>query len=273
MVKEYKEWIDKASDHFAIGDRALVLLGDSAKILRGTNLKVDSVITDPPYDFDSEGGPSLFNREYKSAFNDMRERGLSDGFDHEILKSAALADSMIVFMHNDQLFDILETLTQQKFPPIGYHYDDVRDTAETALYDRFVLCQWHKENPMPVANKHYIPDTEIYIHCWRKPFFPQGELSDKGRWISAPVGKSKYDHPTVKPQKIMRKCVTNGSERGGVILDPFCGSGSTGVAALAMGRKFIGIEQDKEFFKIACDRVSIASGDRIPDEGNQMGLF
>jgi site-specific DNA-methyltransferase (adenine-specific) len=49
--------------------------------------------------------------------------------------------------------------------------------------------------------------------------------------------------------------VSLGSKKGDTILDPFMGSGTTGVAAKRLGRKFIGIEIDKEFFKIARERI------------------
>jgi site-specific DNA-methyltransferase (adenine-specific) len=64
------------------------------------------------------------------------------------------------------------------------------------------------------------------------------------------------DHPTQKPEPLMKFCIelTN----GGVILDPYMGSGTTGVAAVKLGRKFIGIEIEPKYFDIACKRISDA---------------
>ena len=66
------------------------------------------------------------------------------------------------------------------------------------------------------------------------------------------------EHPTEKPISLMRWCLekTNGAK---TILDPFMGSGTTGVAAIQMGRKFIGIEKDPKYFDIACKRIEQAS--------------
>lgn len=254
MLKKYMQWVANARDHAFIGDRALILLGDSAEILCGGDLAADSVITDPPYEFDAAGGPLLFNRKRKSAFNDMRARGLADGFDEMILHYAKRAPQMAVFFHNDQLPEISSFLA--------------------AEYDRFVLCGWRKTNPMPVANKHYVPDAELYIHAWRPPAFPQGEIADKKRFIDQPVGKSPYDHPTVKPQAIMRKVVLNASMPGDVVLDPFAGTSSTGVAALALGRFYIGIEKDPDFYEISKERLAGQSGEWLPsDERKQPTLF
>ena len=63
------------------------------------------------------------------------------------------------------------------------------------------------------------------------------------------------DHPTVKPLSLMRHLVKLFAPVGGVVLDPFAGSGSTGVAALQEGRSFIGIERDAQNVEIARRRL------------------
>ena len=65
------------------------------------------------------------------------------------------------------------------------------------------------------------------------------------------------EHPTQKPVELMSWCI---DQAGGVktILDPFMGSGTTGVAAVRMGRQFIGIERDPRYFEIACRRIEDA---------------
>lgn len=70
-------------------------------------------------------------------------------------------------------------------------------------------------------------------------------------------------HPTQKPIEVMRWCISHLSPDAKVILDPFMGSGSTGVAAVKMGRSFIGIERVEKYFDIACKRI--AEGLREPD--------
>jgi site-specific DNA-methyltransferase (adenine-specific) len=71
------------------------------------------------------------------------------------------------------------------------------------------------------------------------------------------------DHPTVKPLQLMRYLARLITPPGGIVLDPFMGSGTTGVAAAAEGLGFIGIEQDEHYFAIAQQRVAAsASGER-----------
>lgn len=62
-------------------------------------------------------------------------------------------------------------------------------------------------------------------------------------------------HPTEKPSSLMGILVTNSSNAGDVVLDPFMGAGSTGVASIESGRKFIGCEIDKNYYDIATERI------------------
>jgi site-specific DNA-methyltransferase (adenine-specific) len=69
--------------------------------------------------------------------------------------------------------------------------------------------------------------------------------------------QEKPEHPTQKPLRVMRWCLGFVPDAR-TILDPFMGSGTTGVAALQLGRKFIGIEIDPGYFDIACRRIEEA---------------
>src|SRR5690606_9161061 len=65
-------------------------------------------------------------------------------------------------------------------------------------------------------------------------------------------------HPTQKPEKLIEHIVKISSKPGGAVLDPFMGSGTTGVACANLGRKFIGIEIEPKYFDIACRRIEAA---------------
>lgn len=71
-----------------------------------------------------------------------------------------------------------------------------------------------------------------------------------------PVERGK--HPTQKPERLVADWIEKFSNRGETILDPFMGSGTTGVAAAKLGRRFIGIERDPKYFDIACQRIAQA---------------
>ncbi len=68
-------------------------------------------------------------------------------------------------------------------------------------------------------------------------------------------GAGKNEHPTTKPLDLMLDLVRDFTDPGETILDAFAGSGTTGVAALRLGRRFIGIEKDPRYFALACERL------------------
>jgi site-specific DNA-methyltransferase (adenine-specific)/modification methylase len=66
-------------------------------------------------------------------------------------------------------------------------------------------------------------------------------------------------HPTQKPVRVLERIIRVASKQGDVVFDPFMGVGSTGVAALNLGRKFIGIEIDEKYFRAAEERLEMAA--------------
>ena len=88
----------------------------------------------------------------------------------------------------------------------------------------------------------------------------KGEGYDKGQGIGLNrVIERKNTHPTVKPQELMKYLCRLVTPKGGVVLDPFMGSGSTGMAAKDEGFDFIGIEKEQEYFEIASARIKVSS--------------
>lgn len=75
-------------------------------------------------------------------------------------------------------------------------------------------------------------------------------------------GGASNEHPTQKPLRLMRELVAAFTQPGDMVCDPFMGSGTTGVACLELGRKFIGTEINPDYFEIACRRLSAAHAQR-----------
>lgn len=115
------------------------------------------------------------------------------------------------------------------------------------------------------GNYFITPPSRCWL-VWRKPYFPtmaDCELAYCSFDANARVwegNRSEGDkqHPTQKPVALMKWCITHLPDDTKTILDPFMGSGSTGVAAVQMGREFIGIELDPDYFEIACKRIEDA---------------
>ena len=127
---------------------SILYLGKCEEILPSIG-HVDALVTDPPYDFKTSGGGKM--RKERKCLESIIENELDKGFDLSII-NGLLYRSAVIFCHNDQLHKVL--------PHVAGNYS------------RYAVCFWEKNNPMPVANKHYQPDLEPYIHAWNKGGHP-----------------------------------------------------------------------------------------------------
>lgn len=115
-----------------------------------------------------------------------------------------------------------------------------------------LLCAvhiWHRTN---VNGRPYEPIYHYDTEKRRSDVIQQAAIFDgvgPGCWEYA-------GHPTQKPVALMEKLARKTT--GGAVLDPFMGSGTTGVACMNLGRKFIGIEIEPKYFDIACERIENA---------------
>ncbi|WP_374406580.1 DNA methyltransferase [Pelagerythrobacter sp.] len=212
---------------------ATLYCGDAYRI-RPTLGWFDADIMDPPYLFDNRGGGAF--RKSRAGANLIVEEELDQGFDTSII-NPLLCGATVVFCHNDQLADLLPHLRGN--------------------FHRHVTMFWIKPNPSPMRNKHYLADTEPFVHAWSKGHHPVGDHHDMHRWITAGTMPAKtFGHPTVKPLSVMKKIVAN--VNGSTICDPFMGTGSTGIAAVRAGKSFTGIEKNPAHFETAVKRIGDA---------------
>lgn len=80
--------------------------------------------------------------------------------------------------------------------------------------------------------------------------------------LTKPSEKLEGKHPTQKPEYLLERIILASTEKGQVILDPFCGSGTTGVEAVKYGRKFIGIDVREEYMEISKKRLEKLLNDK-----------
>jgi len=206
-----------------------VRLSDDVTIIRGDcrdvlPVECDAVVTDPPYVIEMRGGGIGAERVYTSKI-----RGFTDGgFDTDILSGF---DNWTVFCGIRQL----------------------REMLELASVRRWMLITWNKPNPTPLSNGNYLPDTEYIVHSFPSGGL-RGEYRDRARFIVYPARQGN-PHPNQKPLPIMVKCVKCATSEGATVLDPYMGSGTTGIACIRTGRKFIGIEKDPRYFDMARARL------------------
>lgn len=121
---------------------------------------------------------------------------------------------------------------------------------------------WHKLNPMPRnMNLHFINSTEAWIYFTYKK--RTGTFNNNGKVLHdfietsvTPSSERRHGkHPTQKPVQLMSHFVEVLSNPGDWVLDPFMGSGSSGVASKNLQRNFIGIELDQGYYNLAKDRI------------------
>lgn len=96
-------------------------------------------------------------------------------------------------------------------------------------------------------------DTNLHDARWDQAFHPKGR--NKRTVWSISLSKFRDAHFAVFPEQLVENCVKAGCPTGGLVLDPFFGSGTTGVVAQRLGRHYLGIERSKKYCKMARDRL------------------
>lgn len=123
----------------------------------------------------------------------------------------------------------------------------------------FDIFTWHKTNPMPTHNNCYPPDTEYCLMFREKGTGMGGTMETLRKYYISPLNvndKKLYNHPTIKPLEVVKNHIFNSSKENDIVLDPFMGSGTVGVACKELNRRYIGFEINKEYHKIAVDRLN-----------------
>lgn len=113
---------------------------------------------------------------------------------------------------------------------------------------------WQKSNPSPMNGQHiYLSGVEMGV--WFKPRgFKTFNAHCKNTVFKYANGRSKI-HPTEKNHELLKELILDNTNEGDLILDNTCGSGTTGLVAKNLKRNYIMMEQDPEYYRIACKRV------------------
>lgn len=226
--------------------------GDCLKLMKDIpDNSVDLILTDPPYNISRDNN-----------FETMGRKGIQFGdWDHNFNQVSWLTgvnrimkagSSIVIFNAWRNLGTLDEKLDNE-----GFVGKDV--------------FRWIKTNPMPRnRDRRYITDYEFALIATNK----------KGKWVfnrydskyerpmysCSVVTGSKRFHPTQKPISLMEYLVCRHSNPGQTILDPFMGSGSTGIACVNTNRNFIGMELDCDYFKIAEQRINEAGKKAVKED-------
>jgi site-specific DNA-methyltransferase (adenine-specific) len=218
-----------------IGD-CLLVQGDCLEVLPLLEGGFDAICADPPYNITGLGGGGLGKAKMYS------DKKIAKWCDFNVC----------------DFLDVIRGATDNVFcfcSRIGVGKYLSHAIQNNINYDIFV---WHKPNAIPFTNATMKQDFEYIVRLYTE----KGKITkglDQHKYSKLFVSNidSSFDkeHPTKKPIQIMKRLVELCSKKGGTVLDPYMGSGTTGVACVQLGRAFIGVEIEPKYFDIAVKRI------------------
>lgn len=229
----------------------LLINGDCFEALKNIpDNSIDLILTDPPYNIAKYSTGNL-KFDWRSEINNN------------------VAEWDLIQLCPDDLVSEFKRIlkpTGNIFIFCSYNIIGDYHKAFDPVFDTFQFMVWHKTNPVPNFRKSsFLNSCELIVACWNKGhtwnFTKQSEMHN---FIECGIcmGKERVKdengknlHPTQKPVKVLKRIIEIASNENDTVLDCFSGVGSTGVAALEMNRKYIGIEIDEKYCDEAKKRI------------------
>lgn len=223
--------------------------GDCLEVMEGLislEVKFDAIITDPPYNISRDNN-----------FHTMGRAGIDFGEwdkNFDLTSWIKSCDPLLKKGGNIVIFNDWKNMSH------------IVDALEKNGFEIKDLIRWKKTNPMPRnRDRRFITDYEVAVWAVKRGAkWTFNRLSDTYErpeiicGITSKREKSNGGHPTQKPIEVMEWLIDRLTDEGDLVLDPFMGSGSTGVACINTNRKFIGIELDENYFNITKKRIEDA---------------
>ena len=228
-------------------DRYKIVNDDAKKyIKRMSASSVDLILTDPPYNLSPYSTGNMKFSWRKEINNDLAE------WDKESFNPSEWV----------QEFKRILKPTGNIFAFCSYNLVGKWHEAFDPEFDTFQFMVWHKTNPPPkVFKAGFLNSCELIVCMWNKGHtWNFGNQKDMHNFIETPIcnGPERIKephHPTQKPVKVLEHIIKIASSPNDLVFDPFMGVGSTGVAALELKRRFLGVEIDRGYFKAANRRL------------------
>jgi len=246
------------------GDAWRLLQGDSLELLKGVpDRSVDLIFADPPYNL-SNGGTTCQNGRRVSV--DKGRWDVSNGIEEDhAFHTAWLREAQRVLKPTGTLW---VSGTQHVIFNIGF-------AMQSLGYHLLNTVTWFKPNAAPnLACRTLTHSSELIIWASPRRLTPMAHYFDYASMKEENGGKQMRDlwsfptpkasekrhgrHPTQKPLALLERVISAASRPGALVLDPFSGSGTTGVAAVGMERRYLGIERDPEYIALASARLEAA---------------
>jgi site-specific DNA-methyltransferase (adenine-specific) len=263
-VSEEQEGIEKSYEEYYKDPEhdITLLLGDSIETLNNAQPdSVDMIFADPPY-FLSNGGISCHAGKMVSVNKGKWDKSKGAEENHEF-NSLWLKACQRVLKPNGTIW---VSGTTHVIHSIGFA---MQQLGFKILNDII----WYKRNAPPnLSCRYFTHSTEIVLwaaknkkskHYYDYPLMKEINKGKQMRnvWeMSAPSKQEKKfgKHPTQKPLELLKRIILASTKEGDTVLDPFCGSSTTGVAAVMLKRKYFGIDNEEDYLKLSIKRLEEA---------------
>lgn len=249
---------------YHVADDFTLLQGECIRLMREFDFKFDMIFADPPY-FLSNGGISVQSGKVVCVDKgEWDKRGTPEHID---------------LFNEEWIAECREHLTENGTIWISGTYHNIFSVANKLTQLGFKILNvitWAKTNPPPnISCRYFTYSTEFIIwarKCPKKPHYfnydlmkllnENKQMTDVWRLPAiARWEKSQGKHPTQKPLALLVRIILASTRHGAWILDPFSGSGTTGIAASLTGRRYLGIEREKEYLDLSIRRrVELENG-------------
>lgn len=234
--------------------QATLYLGDTLEVLPTLEAgSVSAVVTSPPYNF---GG---FHRTSKTGdIRTVRQLAYESCADNMSEREYRCFIASVMF----RLFLVVKAGGSCWWNYKGRYADNTYQPPHwLESYTPFSLRQdiiWRYPSGPDVALDKFMPRVEhIFWFSNGKPYM-NPDLAKLGNVWDITQNNGAIDHPAVFPEELPTRCIAASTHQEEIVLDPFMGSGTTGVAASKANRRFVGIEQDQKYFDLACERITNA---------------
>lgn len=224
---------------------ATLYLGDCLEVMQSLG-PVDHIICDPPYEASLHAAKAHLSNLRKDSGPELKEINF-DAID-EIRAPFVAASSAICqgwFIAFCTAEGVARWAEEINVSPMKYKRP----------------CVWVKPDAAPQFNGHGpAMGAEMFVCAWAGSGHARWNAGGKRGVYTHLVNNPERHgaHPTEKPRRLMAELIADFTDPAQLVCDPFMGSGTTGVAAVKLGRRFIGIERNERYFDIACKRIEDA---------------
>lgn len=244
--------------------------GDCLEIMKNIpDNSIDLVVTSPPYDDLRDYNSEInFTEVIKQLYRVVKDGGVVIWNVNDRIKngSKTLTSFKQAILFNDNGFNVNDVMIWEKTNPMP----QVKQPRYNQVFEyMFVFSKGKPKTFNPIMVDCKSAGINYNSTCKqitknnkriKKNFIVNNKKIDSDIWKFA-VAQNKTKHPAVFPLELPLRHIKTWSNEGDVVLDPFMGSGTTGVACKQLNRNFIGMEIDEKYFNIAKERIGSANNE------------